>query len=251
MYAYFTIACNERDNKEISEEYDQKAIKIASNILDKCVIDSLRYGAMQVLIYTYCSMNKIDLAKEIVEKLPEMYITKEWLLPNVLTGNERIVATQQLFKNFVDMFYHILVTTYGRAEVGKRDKELLKYEEFLDIVYEEGDYGFEDIRLYDIYCRCATDQAQIQNKVKTEKYLNRAFNHLTIFLDYYNEKNIITNSSFLVDRCEDDPSKWSFSDNPNISYKNEMLEMLKKDIFDFIRDDTFFVNLVNKLKMDF
>ena len=44
MCTYFTFAMDEE-----SFEYEQKTIKIANNILEKCIIDSLRYYAMQTL----------------------------------------------------------------------------------------------------------------------------------------------------------------------------------------------------------
>ena len=248
MFAYFTNACTYRDNTEIYEEYDQKAIKIAQNILDKCVIDSIRYSAMQTLVLTYRERKELDKAKEIVEKLPDMIVSKDYLWPDVVTGTERIEATQHIFAQLVDIFYLKLVTTYGRAEVGKRDRELLKYKEFLDVVYENGDYGFNHIRLYDMYFMCAIDQAKVQNKDKTIDYLNKTLEHLKIYLNIYNGKETIKHTSFLVDRIVDDPSNWSFSGEPNQSLKIDMLDLINRDIFDFVRNDSAFIMLVEELK---
>lgn len=47
---YFTIAFSNSENRE---EYDQKAIKLATNILDRCLDDSIRYSAMHTLILIY------------------------------------------------------------------------------------------------------------------------------------------------------------------------------------------------------
>ena len=57
-----------------------------------------------------------------------------------------------------------------------------------------------------------------------------------------NDKEVIKHTSFLVDRLEDDSSKWSFSSEFN--YYNEFKNDLEIDIFDFIRDDEEFKELI-------
>ena len=83
MVIYFTIAFNDSNNRE---EYDHKIIKIANNILEKCVVDSIRYGAMQILILTYHARKEFDKAKVIADKLPDMIITRDWPWPDCVTG---------------------------------------------------------------------------------------------------------------------------------------------------------------------
>lgn len=246
MVIYFTIAFNDSNNRE---EYDHKIIKIANNILEKCVVDSIRYGAMQILILTYHARKEFDKAKVIADKLPDMIITRDWLWPDCVTGVERIKATQQIFGNLVELFYSKLITTYGRAEVGKRDIQLLKYKAFLDIVFENGDYGFNHSRLSDIYMRCAKDQAQVMNKEKTLDYIKKSFIHIKEFVTMYTNKSVLKNTSFLVDRLEDDPSKWAFSNDISEYYK-EFLTDLQIEIFDFIREDKEFKLIVEQLNKE-
>lgn len=223
------------------KEYNDKAIKLANEILEKCVDDSIRYGAMQTLILIYTSRKELDKAKQIVEKLPMMVITSEWFWPDVLTGEDRIRATQEIFKSFVDMFYIKLITTFGRKEVGKRDEALLKFKQFLDIVYENEDYGFYHLRLADIYKKCAFDQARIQNKEKTLEYLNLSLKHIRLWTKMYENKEVLHHTSFLVDRLVDDSTKWSFSGEPD--YELDLKQDLEKDIFEFLKDDPLFINL--------
>lgn len=124
---YFTIAFSNSENRE---EYDQKAIKLVTNILDRCLDDSIRYNCMHTLILIYQARKEYDKAKAILDKLPDMIITRDWLLPDCVTGEERIKTTQYIFKNLVEMFYSKLITTYGRKKEGTRDIVLLKYKEF-------------------------------------------------------------------------------------------------------------------------
>lgn len=241
LCVYFTIAMN-----EATEEYAQKTIKLAHNILEKCVDDAKRYSAMQTLVLMYRARKELDKAKEIVEKLPKMIISRDWLWPDVVTGEERIKAVQHNFDSLVELFHSRLITTYGREEVGKRDVQLLKYKGVLDIVFEDGDYGFNHKRLSDIYMMCAKDQACIKNKEKTIDYLNQAVEHLVIWLNMYRSKIVLRHTSFLVDRLEDDPSTWLFSDDSNNSKR--MIKELEINIFDFIRENEQFKQIIEQLK---
>ena len=57
----------------------------------------------------------------------------------------------------------------------------------------------------------------------------------------YKNKEVLRHTSFLVDRLSDDSTKWSFSGEPN--HEQDLKEDLKNDIFDFLRDDSDFINL--------
>lgn len=243
MGVYFTISIT---YPEYREEYEQKSIKLANNILDKCLDDSIRYLAMQQLILIYTARKELDKAKTIVEKLPDMFVTRDWFWPDVVTGVERIKATQHIFANLVELFYSKLITTYGRAEVGKRDIQLLKYKEFLDIVFENGDYGFNHSRISNIYMRCAIDQAQIMNKEKTLDYIKKSYFSIKEFITMYVNKKVLKNTSFLVDRLEDDLARWVFSNDINEYYK-EFSNDLKNEIFDFVREEKEFQQIVEEL----
>lgn len=54
------------------------------------------------------------------------------------------------------------------------------------------------------------------------------------------------NTSFLVDRLEDDPSKWAFSNDINVYYK-EFSDDLLIEVFDFIREDEEFKLIIEQL----
>ena len=57
---------------------------------------------------------------------------------------------------------------------------------------------------------------------------------------------VIKNTIFLVDRLEDDPSKWAFSNDINVYYK-EFSDDLLIEVFDFIREDEEFKLIIEQL----
>lgn len=79
---------------------------------------------------------------------------------------ERIKAVQENFTLLIELFDQLLLSTFGREEVGKRDIVLLKEKALIDAVFENGDYGIYNHNLQNIYYRCARDQAYIKNKEK-------------------------------------------------------------------------------------
>lgn len=58
----------------------------------------------------------------------------------------------------------------------------------------------------------------------------------------YNDKIVLKHTSFLVDRLEDDPNYWSFSDE--FDYDIEYKAKLEDEIFDFIRNEEEFKALI-------
>ena len=246
LSTYFTYVCRyERDDPKY-QKYIDKTIKLGNEILNKCVLDNKRYFAMQILVYIYRRTNELEKAKEIVKKLPCFYATKDWLYPEVVTGIERIKAVERNIDSLVELFYSALTSTYGRREVGLRAKELLKFKTFLDLVYEDGDYGFYHIRLFELYFMCASDMAQTKNKEETLKYINLAINHGEIFDKIKEVGKVIKHTSFLVDRLETNPNGWSFSGDC-ITLKRAV-DYLEENKYDFLRDDEEFKEIINNLK---
>ena len=249
LSTYFTYVCRCDPSDAKYQEYLEKATKLGNEILNKCVLDNERYSAMQILVYIYRRTNELDKAKEIVKKLPSFYVTEDWLYPEVVTGFERIKAVERNIDSLVELFYSALTSTYGRREVGLRAKELLKFKTFLDLVYEDGDYGFYHIRLFELYFMCASDTAQIKDKEETIKYIKLAINHGEIFDKIKEEGKIIKHTSFLVDRLETNPNGWSFSgDCVALKRAVDYLEddkyyfLMEEDVFKKIKEE-----LINKL----
>ncbi len=121
----------------------------------------------------------------------------------------------------------------------------MKFKTFLDLVYEDGDYGFYHIRLFDLYFMCASDAAQIKNKEETIKYIKLAINHGEIFDKIKEEGKIIKYTSFLVDRLETNPNGWTFSGDC-VALKRAV-DYLEENKYDFLREDEEFRKIEEEL----
>jgi hypothetical protein len=94
--------------------------------------------------------------------------------------------------------------------------------------------------------KCAKDQAMIKNKEKTLDYIKKSYFHIRKFVTMYINKKVLKNTSFLVDRLEDDPAKWAFNCDIKEHYKN-FLNDLSIEIFDFVREDNELKQIVEQL----
>lgn len=145
----------------------------------------------------------------------------------------------------VDLFYNLVMNTFAREKIGFRDKILLKIKEFMDIVYDKGDYGFNHAKLYYVYLVSANDQAVVKNKEKTIEYLYKAYVHAKLFDDLRFGNKEYKYQSFLVDQIIDGPTNWHYN------YKFRKTDCLKSEmadeIYDFLRNDEKFKELESKI----
>ena len=147
------------------------------------------------------------------------------LITRITNGNGRfIVNDQNVNKSY-------LLKKGDKLEivlpVSDQGENILSIKGDFDIVYEDGDYGFQNIRLYEVYMLCAKDQATIKNKEKTLDYLYKSVESLKKWFDIYRNKRKMRHTSFLVDRLTIDPTTWSFSNDP-ICQKEELIKEIRK-----------------------
>ena len=139
----------------------------------------------------------------------------------------------------------MLLSVFFQEEVGKRDKILLKYKQYLDMIYEDDNYGIFNYNISFMYNWCARDQAQVKNKEKTLEYLKLAIYYSKLLYKHIDNKEIIKHNSFLCNEIEDDPKTWNFSKD-NICIKT-ILNDVKEKYYDFLREDIELKKLIDEL----
>ena len=240
MEIYFKLFLDNPENKEYLDKVESLALELKENEIYK-------YNAIQTLAYLYRRLDRQDEIKEDVNNLPSLYQCKEILMPEVLKWGERIKAVQENFTLLINMFDHLLLSTYGREEVGKRDKILLKEKVIIDQVFENNDYGIFNHNLQNIYYRCARDQAYIKNKEKVLIYLKESIKYARAYdeLRFVNKSQ--KHTSFLVDRLITDINDFTFSSE--LGLREYLKEELNDELFDFIRNDDEFKRIEEELKL--
>ena len=100
--------------------------------------------------------------------------------------------------------------------------------------------------MYNIYYRCARDQAYIKNKDKVIIYLNEMIKYAKEYDEIRFNNKIVNHTSFLVDRLVDSACDYIYSDEQPLL--ENMKEELQDQLFDFIRDDEEFKEITNKIE---
>ena len=224
--------------------YQNKLIKLATNIIENCFIDEYRYSAMQSLILVYELMKEYEKGKTILNKLPTISFSKDLLKEHTLTGKDKLIAQQENIYNILSMFEHLIYQLTPFKKTGHWDEVLLKYLGLIELIYENKDYGLYNYNLMNIYLFCAIDKARIKDKNLTINYLNQAINHATICTKLKKDNKIIMNTSFLVNQLQDDSKTWPITDNLLF---NIILAELNKPEYDFIRDTKPFNEIISFL----
>lgn len=217
--------------------YDE-TIKLGEYIRSNCKDVKKINDIIFTLTMAYINKGDIEKAKEIAELLPKnIYATKWWLRTNFLTGEDKIVAVEKQIQDIAKIFSELIIRTYKREEEGKRDKILLKIIEFYNLIFDDGDYYFNEFNICDIYERCAIDQAKIKNTEKVIEYLNEALNHSLKLIKIFNDKSEIKHTSFLVDRIIEYPQYWGFTGKENYRLTNSILHTLDTADFEYLKNN--------------
>ncbi len=234
------------EDTEDGEKHQEELIDLANNILNKCYIDEYRYNAMQLLVFVYHWQHKDDKALEIIDKLPDMYVSKEIMMEDVLKGNElKEHITNNIFANIGELyrwtFSHLAKTCPFEEEI----KVNLKYVEFLNFIHEDKDFGFDNQQLADTYKDCAKAYAKVQNKEETLKYLQLAKEYA---IAYDSIKEPFEYTSLLIKGAIYEPNKVIRSGNidGDTTYLAALINETNEKVFDFIRNDEEFKELIKK-----
>ena len=229
--------------KDTNNEYYEKLVeKLALELKEN---DIYKYDAIETLVHLYRIQGKQDEIYDEVNKLPSIWQSKDLLMPEVLKWEARIKSVEKNFLQIINLFDHLLLSTYGRAEVGYRDIILLKEKALIDIIFENGDYGVINHHLQNIYYRCARDQAYIKNKEKTIEYLMESIKYAKAYDNLRYKTKKLKHTSFLVDRLEDNLEEGIFSIEQSLT--EFMSDALNDKLFDFIKEEIDFKNLKEEL----
>ena len=231
------------NDEETDEYYQQKAIELGHNILDKCNVDEYRYRAIQTLCFVYDWTNQTDKAIQIIEKLPDSFITKDSLMLDLVKGPEKNIKCAEYITTLIELFHFTIDTMRLSVEdtIKAKEKEI----EILKVIFDNDDLHWYNSLLSDAYEVIARMKARLNNKEEMISNLEKAFEYAKKKDEIQQEGKVLTHTSVLVKGYECDPTKWIAS--------NEFthVEIIKERIKDFKEykkylDDEELIELVNK-----
>ena len=239
------------DSSSVDERraFRDEAISLGERILESCTDDSIRHSAIQTLCYMYPKVDNRERAIELAESMPYMSISREFLMPRVLTGDKKYAATQEKIFDLLMFFVNSVDNMYIKNDSGdwiytSEENATLrdKLTAILDIVFEEGDFGYFHTVLASIHESQARFYAKKQDKEKALNHLKAASEHAVGFIEAFKgDKGYHTSLVFRGYGF----GTFSTSDSNNTAMW--LINKMKRSEYDFIRDNAQFVEIEERM----
>lgn len=238
---------SEQVKKQVEKSL-QKSMSYAQKILEGCRYEESRSKANQILCFAYDSMGDTEKAIEIAKKMPTMSVCRESLLSTVSKNRSKYESIQTEYFILLQKLCVLLDTNNMQFSDGTyaytaHEEAALaqKIIDILDVLFEDKDFGF----FHDILMRADLHIARItarhdKDKEKVIACLKNAAIHAEAFLEHDEGKK---HTSLFLRGSEYGTFRTSAEKNTT-AY---LLDVLKDDRFDFIRDDPEFIALTERL----
>lgn len=233
-----------KGSDEIIDKNVNEIIKLGEKIISGCTLDYIRYSALQILCLTYSKTGNYDKAKEYANKLPVLPCTSNVLLKFVLKDEELLEHTQRNLMYLADEFYMNIVWML-KAKKFTDEEKIHAYKtviKFVELIFEDGDFGFWHCRLTAVYLDIAKLYANLNNFDMTLENLALSAKH-SIITDTIKEHPL---TSPLVNGLK---FTWKgTSKNFQGSQSKETVKEISDKCFDFCRSDERFKKIESDLK---
>ncbi len=158
--------------------------------------DDTRQGAIRILCYTYADRGERERARTLAAKMAEMCVSRESLMTHIERGDELYHAIVAERDRLLDMLVRN-ITSNPVMDNGSRaytEDEWERLQEkaiaFLRLMYEDGDYGFYNSRLVDLYEFQSHYFANKRDEAGSLEALRNAADAVLRFLDYAGKRSV-------------------------------------------------------------
>ena len=237
-------------NKE-KDSISRRCAVYCKRILDGCTDDFARHAAISYLCSYYAENGDLNKAEELARKMPPLASGQEFLLYRIYKGSKKTEAAQILKTVLLTLMVRNLDLNFKQesGELLYSEDELHALNEkkiaLMELLFENGDYGFFCGGLSYFYERSARRYASEGEAEKALSYLKKAaalaadfvknmqkdtFTHTSLFF-----KGMTALSDSVMLDSEDNQAK-------------QMLQSMESKEYDIIRDSGVFKNLINELE---
>ena len=254
MYVAFQLGYSKDHTKEEREAFTDEAVRLGETILEKCLNDSTRHSAIQVLCMIYPKRGNRERAEELAKKMPTMVCSREFLMTHVYdSGDEGDRTRKRCIYDLLqflarDMVSHPMLLDSGeKAYSGEemaalRDKQIALF----DLMFENGDFGFYHGVLAATHESQARYYAKRGEAVRVLPHLDRAADHAIGFVRLLEgDTGCCDHTSLLFRGLSMGKGGISVSYTDNDA--QQLLNHMRKSEFDFVRGTETFAAIEKKL----
>lgn len=236
---------------EDREDHEKRAFMYIDRILSDCADNDIRNETIATAGMWHARLGNTDKALEFADKL-HGYFTKQDMLLRIYSGTKKYEHWRELIGGrFVNTVGDICAFAKSKDDDGNdifTDEEKLelykKAAAFLELFYEDGDYMFEAQYLKTAYSHIAWAYGKLADADSCLDALEKAA-EMSIEFDTYDHEAAQTS---LLARGNVPGGIW-WHDSHNVCYEQlEWMEESKSEEFEFIKNDSRFIEIVNRLK---
>lgn len=252
MHDLMYVASNQSDDDDHTDEqrklFREESIRLGEKILDSCTEDWARNNAIQILCFAYYDIGDFEKAQSLAQRMPHMAVCRQVLMSRITKGDERHLAQQAELYLYVSLLETGICHMNTKMDNGEwrysaeevcclRDKAIA----LLDIIFEDGNFGFYHCHLTDIHSYQAKYYAGLQSIEKTLHHLKKASEHAIAFLKW-DQGGEYTCLLFKG------KNRGSFSTHDTRNTALALLETMKSDKFKFLFDNEAFICIKDQLE---
>lgn len=230
-------------NTNKNRAYGEKMVALGEELLEIATDQETRNGVIQILTYAYDNLGDKEKAKKYAMMVGNFWTCREMLLSNIMDGEEGLECKQ----NFLLTLTHELNMEASVLARQYTDEERIKVYHAMfgiyDIVYPDGDYGFEAVHISNHYGTLAYLYAKTGNREGTLHALREALRFALMFdrkeMDGQQHPSLLFNKLTI-----------SYSGTKNYTGNTCSLRLkgLKSKVYDFLREDAEFMEIQKTLE---
>ena len=215
-----------------------RQIELGEWLLEHSTVDDYRQDAIQCLVFSYVIKGDRKRAEKLACSMPCYVLSSDVLLEHVLEGEELENHKKRRRSDMIDD----LANSILREQKIDRELAARKVIGLFELMFEDGDYGFNSCHLYDAWLWLARAAAGRGEEKETLQALGEAEKHAFGYMDYVNAKEY-THTSVLFAK--------TFQPNVSMNYTentaSHLLEEMNDPRYDFIRDTEDFQAITARL----
>ena len=126
----------------------QEAISLGEKVIEGSTDDEVRHDAIRLLCHIYPEIGESDKAILLADRMPSRFLSAEYLLSSVYSGTKRFEHIRKKLMTTVVTFHNDLCNNNALLDSGTppyTNREFIqilqKYHDFLDIIFEDKNYG--------------------------------------------------------------------------------------------------------------
>lgn len=248
MYIAYQQTDQEQHGEAVQKKYLEQAIYYAERIINDCKDDSIRSCAKQIRCMIHADAGEYDKAMAIAETMDSIACCQETMRRVASKGTARYERGQGYIEQLISSLGVVMVCQNIELDDGSypySSEEMARLREkhiaFIQLMFEDGDYGFYYTQLGRSYMYQAWYYARKKDEENTLQNLSMARDCALAFI----KLDIKAEYTSLLLRGVDYGDFYNAEDENDA---DQVLEIMEKADFDFLRENARFQEIQRSLQ---